>query len=81
MEIYTVSKARNNLFQLIDHVADSHEPIYLTGKRNNVVMISEEDYRSLLATLHISSIPGMKEAILEAAAEPIEKCTTEIEWE
>ena len=44
MAIYTSSQARAKLFTLIDETNKTHEPIYIKGKRNNAVIISEQDY-------------------------------------
>src|SRR5207248_3295360 len=54
-----VTQARSKLYQLMDEAADSHEPIQITGKRSNAVLVSEEDWRSIQETLHLLSIPGM----------------------
>ena len=80
MKIYTISEARDNLFTLMRHTAQSHEPVYITGKNCNAVLIAEEDFRAMAETLYITSIPGLKESILEAKHEPIETCTEEIDW-
>ena len=86
MEICTISDARANLFQLVSDVTTWHEPVYIigkkdkAGKRKKAVLISEEDYSGMMETLYISSIPGLKESILEAAKEPIEKCSTKLDW-
>jgi len=81
MEIYTTSQARANLFNLVKHTAHSHEPVYIVGKNEKAVLISEEDYRAMVETLYLMSIPGMKESILEASKEPIENFKDEIEWD
>ena len=81
MEIYTASKARKNLYKLVDHAGESHEPIVITGKRHNVVMLSEDDYNSIVETLHITSVKGLKEKILKASKEPTSKLKSKISWE
>jgi prevent-host-death family protein len=81
MEIYTTSQARANLFKLVEHIAEAHDPIYIVGKHNKAVLISEEDYRAMVETLYISSIPGMKESILSASQEPIESFSDKIDWD
>ena len=48
--VMSASKARENIFTLIDETAATHQPILITGKRNNVVMISEEDYNAIQET-------------------------------
>ena len=81
MEIYSTSQARENLFKLVDLAAESNLPVYIVGKRNKVVLLSDETYRSLMETLYLMSIPGMKESILEGRKEPIENFSTEIDWD
>ena len=72
MSIVNATTAINNLFKLIDEVLVSHEPIYVTAKRGNVVVISEEDYRAIQETLYLTSIPGMKDKIINGINTPIE---------
>lgn len=81
MEIYTTSQARANLFKLIEHAVKSHDPVYIVGKTNKAVLISEEDYRAILETLYLTSIPGMKESILQSSQEPIESFSDKIDWD
>ena len=81
MTVYTTSQARANLFKLIDETNLSHEPIHILGKKNQAVLISEEDYRSMIETLYITSIPGMKESILAASREKIENFSDKIDWD
>jgi len=80
MEIYTTSQAREKIFQLVDYVAESHEYVYILGKRNKAVMISEEDFSAIQETLYIHSIPNLKESILEADSEPLELYKETLDW-
>jgi len=68
-----VTQARSRLYQLLDEAADSHEPIQITGKRANAVLISEQDWRSIQETLYLLSIPGMRDSIRKGMAEPLSK--------
>lgn len=81
MEIYTTSQARANLFKLVENTSHSHEPVYIVGKSNKAVLISEEDYRAMVETLYLVSIPGMKESILEASKEPLENFSDKLDWD
>ena len=74
MTIYTSTQARAKLFHLIDETNQTHEPIYIKGKRNDAVIISKEDYEGLQEALYIYSVPGLVESILEASKEPLEEC-------
>ena len=63
MTILNVTEARSKLYNLIDEAANTHQPIVITGKRVNAVLISEEDWRAITETLHLLSVPGMRESI------------------
>ncbi len=80
MPAVTATEARATLYTLLDEVASSHEPILITGKRNNAVLISEEDWRAINETLYLMSIPGMRESLIEGLNTPIEECDDEVEW-
>jgi prevent-host-death family protein len=80
MKTITATSARANLFGLIDQVTEENEEVMITTKRKNVVMVSEEDWRSIQETLYLSSIPGMVESIKEANNEPLEERLSEEEF-
>ena len=75
-----VTQARSKLYQLLDEAAESHEPIQITGKRCNAVLVSEEDWRSIQETLYLVSIPGMRESIRKGMAEPLSKSSKKPGW-
>lgn len=80
MPTLTATEARANLYKLIDSVAESHEPILISGKRQNAVLISEDDWRSINETLYLLTIPGMRESIVEGLNTPVDECDDELEW-
>ena len=80
MTTVTATEARKQLYRLIDDVADSHEPVQITGKRGNAVLVGEDDWRAVQETLHLVSIPGMREAILEGIATPVEDLEDQLDW-
>ena len=80
MHVITATEARANIFRLMDHIAESHEPIMVTGRRCNSVMISEEDWRGIQETIYICSIPGMAKSLIAASNEPIEKGSEKLPW-
>lgn len=80
MEIYTTSEARSKLYKIVDQVSAAHKPVYIKGRRNKVVILSEEDFRNMQETLYLLSIPGMRESIREGMKEPIESCIDKLEW-
>jgi len=73
MSILNATTARKNFFKLVKDAVTTHEPIYITGKNGNVVVLSEEDFRSIQETLYLSSIPGMREKIINGLKVPPEE--------
>jgi len=80
MPTLTASEARSKLYRLIDETATSHQPILITGKRANAVLVSEEDWRAIQETVYLLSIPGMRESIREGMNTPIEECVRDLDW-
>jgi prevent-host-death family protein len=80
MPTVTATEARAKLYRLIDQAASSHEPIVITGKRANAVLISEDDWRAVQETLYLLSIPGMRESIREGLETPVEECAEDLDW-
>lgn len=70
MKVVNATTARANIFGLIDQVAEEHEEVMITTKRNNAVLVSEADWRSIQETLYLTSIPSMVDSILDAANTP-----------
>jgi len=80
MPIIKVTNARSKLYRLIDEVASSHEPVFISGKRANAVLISEDDWRAIQETLYLLSIPGMRESIREGLKTPVDECSEKLDW-
>lgn len=80
MTTISATDARKLLYKLLDDVAESHEPIQITGKRGSAVLISEEDWRAVQETLYLVSIPGMRESILDGMSTPVEECEEKLDW-
>jgi len=79
-KVMTVSQARTNIYKIMDETAQTHQPIMITGKRNNVVMLSEEDWNAIEETLYLNSIQGMASSIKEAMDSPNSEFSEDIEW-
>jgi len=64
----------------LDEIAESHEPVLITGKRANAVLIAENDWRSIQETLYLLSIPGMRESIRAGLNTSVEECSDRLDW-
>ena len=64
----------------VAEAAISHDPMLITGKRANAVLVSEDDWRSIQETLYLLSVPGMRESILDGLNTPVDECSREVDW-
>ena len=80
MTTLNATEARSKLYTLIDETASTHEPILITGKRTNAVLLSESDWKAINETLYLLSIPGMRESIKEGMEEHISESSKALDW-
>lgn len=80
MTTMTASKARASLYKLLDQVAIAHEVVQITGRRNDGVLISAEDWRAIQETLYLLSVPGMRASIRKGLRTPVSKCASALRW-
>lgn len=69
-----ITSFRKNIFSFVDQAVTYGEVINVNTKNGNAVLLSEEDYRNMMETLHLSVIPSMVESIQKAAEEPLDTC-------
>lgn len=80
MKTLTASTARANLYKLLDETAKSHKPVHITGKRNNAVLVSEEDWNAVQETLYLLAIPGMRDSIRKGLQTPLSQTSEKPGW-
>lgn len=82
MQTYNVTTARANLYSILNEVNENHEPVHITGKKGNAVIISEGDWRAIEETLYLSSVPGLIAGLKESMREPLEDMVdaNEVQW-
>ena len=80
MTTLNATEARSKLYALIDEATDTHQPIVITGKRGNAVLLAEDDWKAINETLHLLSVPGMRESIQEGMAANLDDCDEELDW-
>jgi prevent-host-death family protein len=80
MYTITVTKAREKLYKLLANANRESEPIQITGKNGNAILIAEKDWRAIQETLYLLSIPKMRESIIDGMKEPVENCADDLKW-
>lgn len=70
-----ITNFRKNLFEYIEQAIEFNDVINVSTRHGNAVVMSEQDYRDLMETLYINSVPGLAGEIKAAAEQPIEECS------
>jgi len=77
-----VTNFRKNIFILLEQTIKYNEPVNISTKDGNAVVISEEDYNGLMETMYLSSQPELKDRIMEGLNTSISDCIpeNEVKW-
>ena len=70
----TITNFRKNVFDYVNQAIAYNNPVNIVTKNGNAVVISEEEYNGMLATLELMREPGLMESIVEGRKEPLENC-------
>ena len=79
MTTTTITNFRKNIYSIVENTVRFNEPVSITTKDGNAVMISEEEYLGMLETLYLTSVPGMKEKLIEGLKTPLSETISEEE--
>ena len=60
-----ITNFRKDIYKLLENTIKYNEPINISTKNGNAVVLSEEDYNNLIETLYISSMPKLKEELIK----------------
>lgn len=73
---------RKDLFNLLEKAVKYNEILNINTKEGNAVVMSEEEYDGLLATVEIMSNPELYKKIIDGLDADIEDCVPESggEW-
>lgn len=82
MTTTNITNFRKNAFNYVEQTIRYNEPLHISTKEGNAVLLSEEDYSGIMETLYLVSMPGMREKIMEGMSTPLEDCVDEaaVEW-
>lgn len=73
---------RKNLFALLEQTVRYNEPVNVSTKEGNAVLISEQDYNNLMETLYLSANQEVRESIIQGLNAPLSECIQEdkVDW-
>lgn len=77
-----ITSFRKDIYKLLENAIKYNEPINVSTKNGNAIILSEEDYNNLIETLYIESVPGLKKEILKRANDNEDEFVSEdeVEW-
>ena len=77
-----ITNFRKNIFSFLEQTIKYNEPVNISTKDGNAVILSEEDYNGLIETLYICSVPGLKDQLTEGMKKPLSECVPEdeVKW-
>ncbi len=78
----SVTNFRKNIYSILSQTIKFNEPVNISTKDGNAVILSEEDYNGLIETLYLSNMPDVKKSIIDGLKTPIEECVAEneVDW-
>jgi len=79
-KIMSVNQVKADIYNIMDETVKTHEPVLITGKNSNVVMLSQEDWNAIEETLYLNSIPNMVSSIQASMDAPDSEFSEDIEW-
>lgn len=82
MNTVNATNFRKDLFKLLQQVSMYKDPLMVSTKEGNVILLSEDEYNSIMETMYLESIPGMKDKLIEGMNTPLSECVSEeeVEW-
>lgn len=79
MQTITAESAQVDFQKLLQATIKEHRQYRIASEHGGVVMLSEEDYESLVETLELLSVPGLYESVKEADKQIHEGATYSID--
>ncbi|MBN3028327.1 type II toxin-antitoxin system Phd/YefM family antitoxin, partial [Ruthenibacterium lactatiformans] len=70
---------RKNVFAMLENTIKYNEPINISTKSGNAILLSEEEYNGIMATLELSSNAELKKTLIDGMNTPLSECIPEDE--
>ena len=82
MTVTNATNFRKNVFEYLANAIVYNDPVQVTTKDGNAVVLSQDEYQGLLATVELLNTPGMKDKLQADMNTPIEECVPadEVNW-
>ena len=74
-----ITQFRKNVFAMLENTIKYNEPINISTKSGNAILLSEEEYNGIMATLELSSNAELKKTLIDGMNTPLSECIPEDE--
>ena len=74
-----ITQFRKNVFAMLENTIKYNEPINISTKSGNAILLSEEEYNGIMATLELSSNAELKKPLIDGMNTPLSECIPEDE--
>ena len=76
----SVKEVSDKLPDLVENTIETREPVLISGKNNNAVLMAESDWQAMNETLQLLSVPGMLDAIKKGLSENLNSTSRKLNW-
>ena len=76
----SVKEASDKLPELIENTIAKCEPVLVSGKNKNAVLMAESEWQAMNETLHLLSVPGMRDTIQSGLSENLDSISKKLNW-
>lgn len=80
MNSINITNDRKDLYKIVESVNEFHAPKHITERKSLAALVGEDDWKSIEETLYLSSIPGMRDSIIDGMKTPIDKLESDLDW-
>lgn len=82
MQTVNITNARKDIYNLVESVNVNHEPVLITGKDKNAVLLGEDDWNVVKEQIRLCPDKQYADSLLQGVNMPIEECIPEekVKW-
>lgn len=81
MKHITANTAVKDFPDVLDNVITQGDIISIATDSGAAILVNQDEWNSMLETLHLQSIPNLAESIMEGKATPISECLDSVGWD
>lgn len=72
-----INNFKKNIGSILEQTIKYNQHVSITTESGNAVIISEDDYNNIMASLEMLNNPVMKEKIIDGLNTPLSECINE----